>query len=145
MSSLEPVGVRGGQELRAVVVRREGRTDTLGVVHEVEDKGQRLPRRDAVEAGERLHRLDAVEALVDVHRLKQRLVEAGLVLLGYEQDLVVGRGEPLGERRLADRPPRHHVDVHAGLGELLARVRVVDGAAERDEGAHVVVAALGVM
>jgi hypothetical protein len=43
----------------------------------------------AVQAGERLHGLDAVEPLVDVHAAEQRLIEAGLELVGHQQDLVL--------------------------------------------------------
>ena len=40
--------------------------------------------------------------LVDVHRVQQRLVEAGLVLLGHEEHVVVRRGEALRQFLLAD-------------------------------------------
>jgi len=36
------------------------------------------------------YRLHPVEAFVDVHRVQQRLVEAGLVLVGDQQDVVIG-------------------------------------------------------
>ena len=42
-----------------------------------------------VEARERLHRLDAGKALVHIHGMQQGLVEAGLVLLGHQEDLIV--------------------------------------------------------
>ncbi len=39
----------------------------------------------AVQAGQRLHRLDAGQHLVDVHGVQQRLVVAGLELIGANQ------------------------------------------------------------
>ena len=72
-------------------------------------------RVDAVEPRERLHGREPDERLVHVHRVQQRLVEAGLELLGDDQHLVVGPSRTrsavcaLGEA------------VHAGLGEVDAR------------------------
>jgi hypothetical protein len=43
----------------------------------------------AVQARQRLHRLDAAQLLVHVHAAQQRLVEAGLELVGHQQDLVL--------------------------------------------------------
>ena len=40
--------------------------------------------------------------LVDVHRVQQRLVEAGLELLGHDQHAVVGGRELLRRRRLGE-------------------------------------------
>ncbi len=85
----------------------------------------------AVEPAQRLHGLDALELLVDVHRVQQRLVEAGLVLLRNNEDLVVIvkdlRGLAVGEA------------VEVALGALSAGrvVGVQHRAAERDEGADV--------
>ena len=142
---LEPVElVRVGAVLKPglVVVGGEGRLDVLGIVDEVEDERRLLAGRDPVEPRQRLHGLHPVEALVDVHGLQEGLVEAGLVFLGHQQDLVVGRVEPPRQRSLADRLARHDVGVHGGLGEILAGVGVVDGAAERHQRMHVVVAVL---
>ena len=51
----------------------------------------------AVQARERLHGLDARQPLVDVHAAQQRLVEAGLELVGHQQDLIL-----VGVERFAD-------------------------------------------
>ena len=90
--------------------------DLLALVDEVQDEGVLLAGRRAVEARERLHGLHAGEALVDVHRVQQGLVEAGLVFLGDQQDLVVVACELLGQLLFLDAL------VHGDLGE---------GAAER--------------
>ena len=58
------------------------------VVLEVEHEAVVLLRVRAVEARERLHRLDARERLVHVHRVQQRLVVAGLELVGADQEAV---------------------------------------------------------
>ena len=78
--------------MRLLVVGLERLQDLLRLVDEVEDEGVLLARVGAVEPREGLHGLDAREPLVHVHRVQQRLVEAGLVLLGDDQHLVlVGR------------------------------------------------------
>ena len=69
----------------------------------------------AVEPRERLHRVHAAELLVHVHRVQQRLVEAGLELVGDDQEAVLGPLEGLGGLRLREA-------VHAGLGVGLAAV-----------------------
>ena len=56
----------------------------------------RLSRR------ERLHGVQPGQHLVDVHRVQQRLVEAGLELLGHDQHLVVVAAEPLRRLRLGN-------------------------------------------
>ena len=43
----------------------------------------------AVQPRQRLHGLDAGQPLVDVHAAQQRLIEAGLELVGHQQDLVL--------------------------------------------------------
>ena len=50
-----------------------------------------LARAGAVQARERLHSLQAGELAVDIHGAELRLVEAGLVFLGDDQDLVLVR------------------------------------------------------
>ncbi len=106
-------------------------------------KGVVLARDHAVEARQRLHRLHAVEPLVHVHRAQQRLVEAGLVLVGHQQHLVVGRGEALRQLLLADRLAAHHIGVHPRLGVFQAGVRIAHRAAEGHQRADVRVAVLG--
>ena len=130
-------------QLGLVVVGLEGAVDVLGVVDEVEHERRVLAGDHPVQARERLHRLHAVEPLVHVHRVQQRLVEAGLVLVGDQQHLVVGRVEALRQLRLADRLAGHDIGVHPRLGVLEARVRVAHRAAEGDQRADVRVAVLG--
>ena len=43
----------------------------------------------AVQPRQGLHGLNAGEPLVDVHAAQQRLIEAGLELVGHEQDLIL--------------------------------------------------------
>ena len=59
-----------------------------GVVQEVEHEHVVLLGVRAVEPRERLHRLDAGQRLVHVHRVQQRLVVAGLELVGADQEAV---------------------------------------------------------
>ena len=96
-----------------------------------------LPGCGPVQARERLHGLDAGEPLVDVHRVQQRLVEAGLVLLGHEQHLVLVGRELLGQ--LASRGCRRScpASVYSTSG-----VRVLDRAGERHQRLDVGVALL---
>ena len=68
-----------------------------------------LQRVDAVEPGQGLHGVEAREDLVDVHGVQERLVEAGLELLGHDEHLVVVPGEALGRLGLGEA-------VHLGLG-----------------------------
>ena len=108
-----PEDVRvGGRRDRAAVELLERLDDVLGVVAEVEHERALLQRVDAVEARERLHRGQPDQRLVDVHRVQQRLVEAGLELLGDDQHAVLGRRELLGRAALGKA-------VHVGLGERL--------------------------
>ena len=75
------------EDRRAVVVG-ERLLDRLGVVHEIEDEHVVLLRMRPVQPRERLHRLDAGQRLVHVHRVQQRLVVAGLELVGADQEAV---------------------------------------------------------
>ena len=75
------------EDSRAVVVR-ECQLDAVRVIHEVEDKHVVLLGMSAVEPGKRLHRLDAGQPLIDVHRVHQRLVVAGLKLVGADQQAI---------------------------------------------------------
>jgi hypothetical protein len=95
-----------------LVVRLERLLDLLGVVDEVEDEGVFLAGSGAVETRERLHRLDTRQALVDVHRVQQRLIEAGLVLVGDDQDTAAFLVELSRESFL------RNTEVHTDLGEL---------------------------
>ena len=80
------VGLLGEQ--RGAVVVLEGEGDRLAVVLEVEHEAVVLLRVRAVESRQGLHRLDARERLVHVHRVQQRLVVAGLELVGADQEAV---------------------------------------------------------
>ncbi len=73
---------------RAVVVARTTVWIVVGVVQEVEHEGIVLLGVRAVQARERLHGLDAGERLVHIHRVQQRLVVAGLELVGADQEAV---------------------------------------------------------
>ena len=73
-----------------------------------------LLRVRAVQARERLHRLDAGQRLVHVHRVQQRLVVAGLELVGADQEAVrvllnlvgdLARGKPLSDASVTFTPP----------------------------------------
>ena len=89
------------RKLGLVVVGLEGPEDVLGVVDEVEHERRVLARDHAVQPRKGLHGLHPVKPLVHVHRVQQGLVEAGLVLVGDQQHLVVGGIEARGQL-----PPR---------------------------------------
>jgi hypothetical protein len=98
------------RQQRRLVVRFKGRRDLVRLVREVEDHRALLLRVvRTVEPRERLHRVDAAELLVHVHGVEQWLVEAGLELVGHDQESVLGTLEGLGGLRLREA-------VHAGLG-----------------------------
>src|SRR3972149_6010896 len=80
-----------------LIIRFECFSYLIGLVHEVKDKGVFLPLMRAVKAGESLHCLDAREALIHIHRMKERLIEACLVLLSDKQHLIFVRGKLLRE------------------------------------------------
>jgi len=124
-----------------VVVRLEGLVNVFGIVDEIEHKGGLLARQHAVEARQGLNRLHPIQALVHIHCHQQRLVESGLVFVGYQQDLIVRRGEALGQLLFADLPAVDHIDIQARLGVLLAGFRVLHRTAERHQRPHVLVAA----
>ncbi len=108
--------------------------DRLGRVAEVEHERAGLVGVRAVQPRQRLHGGEAGEGLVDVHRVELRLVEAGLVLLGDDEDLPVVGVEPLGRLRLGE-------PVDPRLGPLLPLV--VELAGERAQHADVADAVLG--
>ena len=120
---MQLVGIGLLRQDRGAVVVGEGGLDCVDVVGEIEHEGIVLVLVRPVETGERLHRLDAGERLVNVHRVQQRLVVAGLKLVGADQEAIgrflnargdLGRGKAV-ERSLADlRPP---VLVLAGKGD----------------------------
>jgi hypothetical protein len=60
----------------------------VGVVDEIHHVGGVLARVAMVQASQGLHRLDAIEAAVHIHAAEQRLVEAGLELVGHEEPVV---------------------------------------------------------
>jgi hypothetical protein len=102
---VEALGIDGLVGGRGLVVVLEAREDGLAVVDEVEHEGLFLAGVGTVQSGQGLHRLDAGEALVHVHGAEQRLVEAGLVLVGDDEHLV-GIGRELGRQlRLLDGLP----------------------------------------
>ena len=78
-------------QLGRLVVGLERRQDILGAVHEVEHVGRVLAGMGAIQPRERLHGLNARQPPIDVHAAQQRLVEAGLELVGDQQDLIIRR------------------------------------------------------
>ena len=94
---VEQVGVGLFGQQGGLVVGLEGLSDLLGLVGEVEHHRALLAGVRAVQAGQRLDRVHATELLVHVHRVEQRLVEAGLELVGDHQEAVLGLLE-LGRR-----------------------------------------------
>src|SRR5665809_129759 len=59
------------------------------------DQGSVLVLVDPVQARQGLDGGEAGEGLVHIHRVEERLIEAGLELLGHDQDSLVVRGEPV--------------------------------------------------
>jgi hypothetical protein len=60
----------------------------VGVVEEVEHEDVVLLGMGPVQPGQGLHGLDARQRLVHVHGVQQRLVVAGLELVGADQEAV---------------------------------------------------------
>ena len=81
---------------RHFVVGPERLLDLIRLVHKIQNEGVFLAGSRAVQPRQRLHGLHVRQPLVDVHRVQQRLVEARLVLLGDDQNLVLVGREPLG-------------------------------------------------
>ena len=127
---VQQVGVGLFGEESGFVVRLEGLLDLIGVVGEVEDHRAVLVGVGAVQARQRLDRVHAAELLVYVHGVEQRLVEAGLELVGDHQEAVLGFLELGGRLPLADHPILSG-RVHAGLRVGLAAV--LDGSGKGDE------------
>src|SRR3546814_14927779 len=73
------------------VVELEVLLDACRSVAEVDDHRRGLAREDSVQPRERLHRGDAGKLLVDVHGQEARFVEAGVELVGDDEDLEIGR------------------------------------------------------
>ena len=69
--------------------------DHLGLVHEVKDERVHLARVGTIEPREGLDGSHAIEPSVDVHGVQQRLIEAGLILLGDNQQLIRVAGKLL--------------------------------------------------
>ena len=127
---VEEVGVGLFREEGGLVVRLEGLLDLIGLVGEVENHRAVLGGVGAVQARQRLDGVHAAELLVDVHRVEQRLVEAGLELVGDHQEAVLGLVELRGRLPLANDPFLSG-RVHAGL--RVGRTPVVDRSGEGDE------------
>ena len=81
---MQPVGVGLLRQDRGPVVVGEGRLDRICIVGKVEHECVVLLGMRPVEARQRLHRLHAGQGLVDIHRVQQRLVVAGLELVGAD-------------------------------------------------------------
>ena len=127
----DQVGIGGFGQLGGGVVGLEGGEDGVGFVDEIHHIGGVLTRIAAVEAGEGLHRLDAIEAAIHIHAAEQRLVKAGLELVGHQQDLVAAALE-----RLADVALEPGVEGGTALREALgADLGVAHLATESHQGA----------
>ena len=111
------MGSVSSREQRGAVVVLEGEGDRLAVVLEVEHEAVVLLRVRAVEPRQRLHRLDARERLVHVHRVQQRLVVAGLELVGADQE-AVRIGLDLGGDVAARKPVERRL-AHLGAAVLV--------------------------
>src|SRR6266852_1140829 len=106
------------REERRLVVRLESGPDLVGLVREVEHHGALLLGVRAIKPRERLHGADAAELLVHVHRMQERLVEAGLELVGDDEEPILGPLERL--RRLGLRKAVH-ARLSVGLPAVLHR------------------------
>ena len=99
------------------MILAEGREDGVRFVDEIDDVGgvflAVVVAEGPVEARQGLHRLDAAQLAIDIHGAEQRLVEAGLELVGDDEDAEFRRVE-----RLPDIAPAQG-RVHGGLGEIL--------------------------
>ena len=60
----------------------------------------RLAGAGAVQPAERLDCLNAIQTLIHIHGVQQRLIEAGLELVGDHQDAVIGGLEGIGDADL---------------------------------------------
>src|SRR6188768_1060600 len=65
----------------------------FGLVHKVEDVRGVFTGMSPVQARQGLNRLNTGQPLVNIHTAQQRLVEAGLKLVGDQQDPILIRGE----------------------------------------------------
>ena len=108
---------------RPIVIRKR-RLDGGSIVLEVKYKGVVLLWVCPVEARQRLHCLDARERLVHIHGVQERLVVAGLELVGADQEAVRVALNLLGD--VAARKA-----VERGLADLRPVVVVLAG--ERDD------------
>ncbi len=119
------------------VERGEGFLDVLGAVHKIQHKGVFLARRGAIEAREGLHGLDAAERLVHKHGVQLRLVKAGLVFFGHNQDVELF-GEQIRHFAFGNLAPVR------GLVQPFFRIacaRVFDFAGKGHQSAHIAHAA----
>ena len=121
---MELVGVGLVGEDRGLVVIGERLPDRVGVVVKVEDEHVPLARMRPVEPRQGLDRPDAGERLVHVHRVEERLVVAGLELVGADE-------EPVGVFAKRRGDPCRRETVQAGFGRDRAVVLLL--ARERDD------------
>lgn len=108
---VEQVRVRAFTQPRALVIRFEAQFDFLGLVGKVQHHCLFFARIDAVEARKRLHGMDAAQLLIHIHGMQQRLVKAGLELVGDDQETVLVALEGLCRLRFRQV-------VHAGFGKF---------------------------
>lgn len=118
--------------VRVRVVHFEVVLDAGRRVLKVHDHGRGLAGVGAIEAREGLHGGNTGQFLVYVHSDEAGFVEAGLELVGDDEDLIV---------LLAERSGRVAAPVERGLGDGFAVVGF-QRAGEGDEGTNVVIALL---
>ena len=83
------IRVSGCREFRCRVIGLERFKHFCRVVNEVHHVGRVLAGMGAIQARQSLYRLYAGQPLVHIHAAQQRLVEAGLKLVRYQQDLIL--------------------------------------------------------
>jgi len=90
---IELVGIDLLPHHGAFVVLAESLLDFARLIDEIEHESVVLERMGAVQARQRLYGLNPSEALVHIHGVQQRLIEAGLVFLSYQQHAEIRLGE----------------------------------------------------
>ena len=95
-------GIGAFTQQRAVIVRCECLLKFVGIVGEVEDHRFFFVRAGAVQPRQSLYCIHPAKLLVHVHRVQERLIEAGLELVGHDQEPVLVPLEGIGGLRVAD-------------------------------------------
>ncbi len=130
---MDLVGVADAAQLRGFVIGQKGVENVLRLVDEIQNIGGFFAGIDAIEARQSLHGGDAIEPFIDIHRAQQRLIEAGLKLVGDQQDLKLIAVE--GGANIAAFQVRVHVTFRKRLRPTLA---IVDFARKRHQCAQII-------